>query len=239
MNYLIRASVVALALIVFSAVPGVAQTPELRAGVSVQMPVTSNAVAVTDADRPGSLIVAVSRNGAAYLEITPVDPASLEQKLKSALAGREKKTVYLKGDARTPFAGVARIMEAAARAGADPTVLLTEQRDPSDAGKRPLPPKGLAVQYGGAAAGSGPRPAPRLIRIEAGNSGQGALALKIDNEQTSLPSVPAAIAQRLRNDRASGIAIEADGSLPFGEVVRVVDACSSSGVKISVAESIR
>ena len=213
-----------LALVVAAAAgAAAAQTPELRAGVSVQMAVTSNAVAVPDADRGDSLIVAVTRAGNAYLEITPVDPAALRDKLRSALARRVDKTVFLKGDARAPFAAVAKYTEAIAMAGADPAVLLTDQHDSSDAGKRPVPPKGLEVAIGGALASE-------PITIEARSSGQGSPALKIDNEPTSLASLRAAIAQRLRNGRV--VVVKAAGSLAFGDVVKVVDACRPAGAKI-------
>ena len=47
-----------------------AQTPALRKGVSVQMPVTTNAVAMPDADLADSLVVAVTFRGTVFLEVT-------------------------------------------------------------------------------------------------------------------------------------------------------------------------
>jgi hypothetical protein len=59
MSRIVRFSVGA----VFAAVIA-AQTPALRKGVSVQMPVTTNAVAMPDADLVDSLVVAVTFRGA-------------------------------------------------------------------------------------------------------------------------------------------------------------------------------
>ncbi len=237
MNSLLGIRFLALAIAAFAAGSGAAQTPELRVGVSVQMPVTVNAVAVPDADSAGSLIVAVTRNGTVFLEISQVDLASLQAKLKSALASRAAKTVYVKGDARTPFSAVARVLEAVAMAGARPEILLTDQRDASDAGKRPIPPKGLEAQFGGGTLYSGPpSQMPVLIRIEARNAGQGAPALKIGGEQISLAALQTAIAQRTPKGRRAEIALEADGSLLFGDVVRILDACYPLGAKISIVD---
>jgi biopolymer transport protein ExbD len=226
-------SALGFALMLCPAPSGAAQTPQLRAGVSVQMPATVNAAAVPDADAPDSLVVAVSRGGAAYLEITPVDAAALEAKLTSALAGRAVKAVYVKGDARTLSAQMAGVLEAVAGAGASPVILLTDQREASDAGKVPIPPKGLEVQIDGPIS-SGPRPV--FIRIEAPNAGQGVFALSIDNNRTSLAALPAAIAERLPNPERATIAIEANGSLPFGDLVRVIDACRPSGATIGIGD---
>jgi hypothetical protein len=46
-----------------------AQTPVLRKGVSVQMAVTTNAVAMPGADSADSLVVAVTFRGTIYVEI--------------------------------------------------------------------------------------------------------------------------------------------------------------------------
>jgi biopolymer transport protein ExbD len=56
-----------------------AQTPVLRKGVSVQMPVTTNAVLMPNADSADSVIVAVTFRGIVYLEVTKVTPAQLSR----------------------------------------------------------------------------------------------------------------------------------------------------------------
>lgn len=89
-----------------------AETPALRKGVSVQMPVTTNAVAMPDADLADSLVVAVTFRGSIFLEVTTVTPAQLSGKVKAQITGHPGKLVYLKGDARTPYSSVVEVLDA-------------------------------------------------------------------------------------------------------------------------------
>jgi len=120
-----------------------AQTPALRKGVSVQMPVTTNAAAMPDADLADSLVVAVTFRGAVFLEVTTVTPAQLSGKVKALLTGRPGKRVYLKGDARTPYSAVVGVLDALRTAGVNAPILLTSQHDSTDASY--VPPMGLEV----------------------------------------------------------------------------------------------
>src|SRR5438270_8261683 len=121
-----------------------AQTPVLRKGVSVQIPVTTNASAMPDADLADSLVVAVTFSGAIYLDVASVTPAELSGKLKAQFSGHPGKRVYIKGDARTPYSTVLDVVDVL-RAAAIPTpILLTSQHDSANASY--LPPMGLEVQ---------------------------------------------------------------------------------------------
>jgi hypothetical protein len=80
-----------------------AQTPALGKGVSVQMPVATNAVAVPDADLADALVVAVTFRGTVFLEVTRVTPAQLSEKVKAEFGRHPGKRVYLKGDAHALF----------------------------------------------------------------------------------------------------------------------------------------
>jgi len=51
MNYLLSVSLVALTLTAGAPLDVVAQSPAMQQGVSVQMPVTSNAASMPDADK--------------------------------------------------------------------------------------------------------------------------------------------------------------------------------------------
>src|ERR1035438_5923668 len=75
-----------------------AQTPALRKGGSVQMPVTTNAVAMPDADLADALVVAVTFGGSVFLEVAKVTPAQLSGEVKALLTGHPGKRVYLKGE---------------------------------------------------------------------------------------------------------------------------------------------
>jgi biopolymer transport protein ExbD len=121
-----------------------AQTPALRKGVSVQMPVTTNADPAPDADRADSLIVAVTFRGAVFLGATPVTPAQLSEQVKAQLNSHPGNRTYLKADARTPYSSVSEVLDALRTAGVNAPILLTARLDDSTDGTY-VSPKGLEV----------------------------------------------------------------------------------------------
>ncbi|MGA2194390.1 MAG: biopolymer transporter ExbD [Bryobacteraceae bacterium] len=186
-----------------------AQTPALRKGVSVQMPVTTNAVAMPDADLADSLVVAVTYRGTVFLEVTTVTPAQLSGKVKEQLTGHPGKRVYLKGDARVPYSTVAEVLDALRTAGVNAPILLTSQHDSTNASY--APPMGLEVLL---------PPTPDAAQ---------SVTLKAGNGQAS----DAELKQRARRDRP--VVLQADGTAPFGDVVHAVDVCRAEGAKVFLA----
>jgi biopolymer transport protein ExbD len=191
-----------------------AQTPALRKGVSVEMPVTMNAVAMPDADLADSVVVAVTLRGALFLEVTAVTPAQLSGKVKAQLAGRPGMRVYLKGDARTPFSSIVEALDALRAAGVNAPILLASQRDSTKASY--APPMGLDVQL--------PPPAP-----DAAHS----VTLSTGNGNAS----DAELRQRARRDRL--VALRADGTAPWGDVVHAADVCRAEGATVFLATTAR
>jgi biopolymer transport protein ExbD len=104
--------IVGLSLCALLAAVAGAQTPVLREGISLQKPITMNAVTMPDADMAGSLIVSVTFRGAVFPEVTLVTPARLSETLKVDRLGQPGKKVYLKGDARTPYLVMAEVLSA-------------------------------------------------------------------------------------------------------------------------------
>jgi biopolymer transport protein ExbD len=186
-----------------------AQTPALRKGVSVQMPVTTNAVAMPDADLADSLVVAVTYRGTVFLEVAPVTPAQLSGKVKEQITGHPGKRVYLKGDARVPYSTVAEVLDALRTAGVNAPILLTSQHDSTNASY--APPMGLEVLL---------PPTPDAAQ---------SVTLKAGNGQAS----DAELKQRARRDRP--VVLQADGTAPFGDVVHAVDVCRAEGAKVFLA----
>jgi biopolymer transport protein ExbD len=184
-----------------------AQTPVLRKGVSVQMPVTTNAVMMPDADLADSLIVALSFRGLVFLGATPVTPAQLSERVKADLRGRPRHRVYLKGDVRTPYRTVAEVLSALRIAGVAAPILLTNQRDSEDDSY--VPPAGLEVLLA--------PPAP---------DAEQSTTLRVGNGQPS----DTELKQRARRDRQ--VLLEVDEAAPFGDVVHVVDLCRTAGAKV-------
>jgi biopolymer transport protein ExbD/biopolymer transport protein TolR len=112
------------------------------------MPVTSNAVAVPNADTQDALVVALTADGTAYLRADHVATSALAERVRSILSTRNEKTLYIKADARVPYARVVEVIDAVQKSGVEGLTLLTAQPDPADQGKRPVPPKGLEMRVG-------------------------------------------------------------------------------------------
>ena len=136
--FLIVTMLAALPSAVFS------QNIPLRAGVSVQLPVTGSAVAVPKADNQDALVVALTADGATYLGVDRVATSALADRVRSVLSARSDKTLYIKADARVPYARVVEVMDAVRKSGVDVLTFLTAQPDP--AGNRPVALKGLEMR---------------------------------------------------------------------------------------------
>jgi biopolymer transport protein ExbD len=208
--------------------PVAAQSPVLRAGVSVELADASNAVPMPDADTQDSLVVAVTASGRVYLETTPVSPADLVEKVRGGLSGRTGKTLYIKGDSRTPYAGMAQVLDAVRKAGVEAPNLLTTQRDSPEPG-RPLTPKGLEVLVGPSLPSTS-----ESIAVQVLNAGQ-RIALSVNNERISLDTLQATLRRLFQNTSQKTVVLRADERLPFGDVVRVIDTCRSAGAKVFLA----
>ena len=143
MNPGLRASLIATML---AALPGAAfsQNLPLQAGVSVQLPVTGNAVAVPNADNQDALVVALTADGRTYLGVDRLATSALADRVKKLLSARSDKTLFIKADARVPYARVVEVMDAVRNSGVDLLTFLTAQQD--TVGSRPLAPKGLEMR---------------------------------------------------------------------------------------------
>jgi biopolymer transport protein ExbD len=228
MNDLFTVCLVSLTMITAIDAPVAAQSPVLRAGVSVQMPEASNSVLMSDADEQDSIVVAVTASGRVYFGTTLVNPAELAEKVRGGLSGRTGKKLFIKGDSRTPYAGMAKVLDAVRMAGVEAPNLLTAQRDAPEPG-RPLPPKGLEVLVGPSLPS-----ASASIAVQVLNAGQQP-ALRINNQRISPDTLQATLRQLFQNRSQKTVVLTADGRLPFGDVVRVIDTCRSAGAKVFLA----
>jgi biopolymer transport protein ExbD len=131
---------------ILAALPGAvfSQNIPLQAGVSVQLPVTGTAVAVPKADNQDALVVALTADGTAYLGVDRVTASALTGRVKTLLSARSDKTLYIKADARVPYARVVEILDAVHNSGVDALTFLTAQQD--TVGNRPVAPKGLEMR---------------------------------------------------------------------------------------------
>lgn len=121
-------------------------TAPLQRGVSVQMPVTRNAVATPGADTQDAPVVALTADGAAYLRGDRLQTPVLADSVRTILSTRREKTLYIKADARVPYARLIEVIDAVQRSGVDGLTLLTAQQDTADQRNRPVSPKGLQLR---------------------------------------------------------------------------------------------
>jgi biopolymer transport protein ExbD/biopolymer transport protein TolR len=149
MNPRLKASLVWL---VMAAVPGALFAQQsgspvpLRRGVSVQMAATRNAVAVPQADTQDALVVALTADGTTYLEGDPLPTAALAERVRSMLSTRTDRTLYIKADARLPYARLVEVIDAVQMSGVDGLTLLTAQRDAAEDGKKLVTSQGLQMR---------------------------------------------------------------------------------------------
>jgi biopolymer transport protein ExbD len=216
-------SSLAFATIAFSMAS--AQSPALEKGVSVQLAVTTNATAFPQADNEDAWIVAVTADGSLYFGVKPVTVASLSEEMKSTPRRREAR-LYVKADARARFDAVKQALHAAQKDLFETAVLLTEQQQPAADGTI-VPPQGLEVGLA--------LPSTRATVVELRNSGQSTPALTVNDQELSWSALPAALIEASQGGRVKQVVLEADGSLPFDQIVKVLDVSRSLGARVAVS----
>jgi len=98
--------------------------PVLRPGISVQLPASSLAVAMPEADQQDVTVATVTANGDLYVGVQPIKVG--------ALADLSASTLYVKADARAPYQQVLAVLSALSE---HPLVLLTEPTVKAEPGK--------------------------------------------------------------------------------------------------------
>ncbi|MGC4048866.1 MAG: biopolymer transporter ExbD [Paludibaculum sp.] len=101
-------------------------TPMLSKGVSVDLAKTMNPIAMQNADKENAVLVAVTRDGRAWLGSSQVNPADLPGKVKDLLSTRLDKTCYVKADSRARYEKVVDVVDNLRAAGVDNIGLLTD-----------------------------------------------------------------------------------------------------------------
>ncbi len=209
-------------LIVFAVTNAIAQAPVLTKGVSVQLALTGNAVSFPAADNQDAWIIAATADGRLFFGVRPVTEASLTQEMKITPRNREAK-LYIKADARAPFSTVKQALHAAHDDLFETAVLLTEQpHHPADG--QIVPPDGLEVRLG--------LPSAKATVVQLHNSGNPRPALKVNDQEIPWSELQSALEQAPERKL---VVVEAEGNLPFAEVVKVLDLSRSIGAKVAVS----
>jgi len=224
MKHVLAVSLIAL---MFAAVVpcASAQSPELRKGISVRMAVTRNASPMPEADNEDAWVVTVAADGSLYFGADPMTPDELADWMKTHPHNREAK-LYVKADARAPFANVKKAVELGREAGFAAPVLLTAQKESHPPGTM-VAPEGLPVLL------EAP-PGASSIVVEIG-SGEGSSSLKVNHDEISPDALPSTLSRLLQNQNPRVVTVKADGRIPFDDFAHVVDLCSAMGAKVSLA----
>jgi biopolymer transport protein TolR len=231
MKYLAEVCLAVSALVAVTTFPVAAQSPlpvantypaapPLQKGISVHLPITAHATAMPDADKPEAWIVAVTQDARVYVGMNPVSVSALAKTIQAALANREEKNLYLKADARIPYADLVKVLEGLRAGGATSINLITAQPDLPHSGF-PVPPRSLPV------------------RLQTQSlSGQSAAVVRLNpSRQVTIDDKPVTalesrLKQRFANESAKLVRVQANGTLPFADVAKVIDQCRSSGAEV-------
>jgi biopolymer transport protein TolR len=227
MNYLLEVCLIALTLTTaLRAQPEARTHLPLQKGISVELPVTRNAIAAPDADQEDAFIVTVTDKGSVYVGIGLTTTAALEERVKGGLSNRTEKKLYIKADARTPYASVARVLDALRTAGVEAPNLLTAQTGSSEPGTL-VSAKGLEVSLG-----------PRLasgseaVVLQVAKSGQRLPRLKVNDEPVPWEALQSTLRLLFQNRSDRVVLLKAEGTLPFADVVTAADMCRSTGTEV-------
>jgi biopolymer transport protein ExbD len=172
-----------------------------------------------DADEEDAFVVVVTQTGSLYLGTKPTDPAAL------AAAARSR-SVYLKTDARSSYGNVLQAINALRSAGVRSVSLLATTQPETSNGPIQVP-QGIEVSIVAASSGS-----PILVQLSGSNPESPLLT--IDNQQLPWSSVSNELARRVQTEHRQ-VAVRSAESLPFADVVRVVDVAVAAGGKVVIA----
>jgi biopolymer transport protein TolR len=104
-------------------------TPMLQNKVQIDMAKVDNAVAMPDADKDDSIVVAVTRDGGIFLGQNRVDPSELGGLVRDKLADKTDKTIYVRADSRAQYRAVEDAIDDVRTAGVEEVGLLTQRRE--------------------------------------------------------------------------------------------------------------
>jgi len=104
-------------------------TPMLNKGANVDLPRARNPIVMADADKEDAVIVAITRDGQAFLSpgLQKVSPDEIAPKVKDLIENRPSKLVYLRADGRAKYEMVEQVVDNLRAGGVDDVGLLTEQ----------------------------------------------------------------------------------------------------------------
>ena len=172
--------------------------------------------------------MSVTRDGSVFAGINRVSPAALAETIKGSRPNKLEKKVYVKADAGTPYATIAKVLKAVRSAGGESAVLLTGQRVTPKPGI-PVPPYGLAVLLGPPPRDGSPAAVVQLLDL-----GQNGAGIEINNFPVLWANLQTTLNGLLLNQRDKRVLVKAAGTLPYTDVVHVIDVCCLMGASVAL-----
>jgi biopolymer transport protein ExbD len=200
--------------------------PPLQKGISVELPVTSNAVPLPDADQENAFIVTVTDEGSVYFGIGLTTAAALAERVEGGLSKRTEKKLYVKADGRTPYVSVAKVLDILRTAGVEAPDLLTPQTGSPEPGTL-VSPRGLEVLLSPRLASGSQAVVLQVLKSE-----QRWPMLKINGEAVPWAALQSTLRLLFQNRRDKVVLLKAEGTLPFADVVTATDTCRSTGAEV-------
>jgi biopolymer transport protein ExbD len=115
-------------------------TPMLSKGKDVDLVKTKNPISMPEADKTDAVLIAITKDGKAWLGNDMIPAEDLPPKVKDLLTNKLDKTVFVKADSRARYENVVDVVDNLRAAGVDQLGLLTEQlQEKSKAGATSAP----------------------------------------------------------------------------------------------------
>ncbi|MGO9084501.1 MAG: ExbD/TolR family protein [Candidatus Sulfotelmatobacter sp.] len=225
MNRILEVCLAGLTLVAGLVAANDAAAQTLQKGISVVMVATKNAAPMPHADDADAWIVTVVRDGDLFFGTDQVTAAGLEEAMTRRPRNREQK-LYIKADARAPFASVKSALGVARSGLFEEAVLLTSQPE-SPAPGIIVAPKGLEVQIVPLA-----KAGTTIVQIS--SSGEAPPTLRINNEAVSRSDLPGALKRILQGQSLKIVQVEAGDAVPFAAIVAVLDEALGDGAAVAL-----
>jgi biopolymer transport protein TolR len=206
--------------------------------VSVFLAKAEHPVAMPDAGRDDSIVVAVLRDGAVFLGQDKVDPAQLGSRIRDNRTDRTGETMYLRADARAQYRDVENAIEAMRSAGAEEVGLLTKRKEDAQPenylwiGNPLLKSVGLEVSFPSPpkTLARGSSPPDRTIVVHVIYRPNAAPAYKINAAGVAHADLQSRLNEIFANRAERVMFIKGDDNLNFSDIAEVIDIGRASNV---------
>lgn len=209
-----------------------ARAQALQRGISVELVATQHATSMPAADDSNAWVVTVDNTGRLYLGTDPMTPGELQEWMIEHPRRREQ-NLYIKADARAPYASVEKALDAARAVEFSEPVLLVMQQESAVKPGVLVSPKGLEVTIDG----RNQNRDTQAVVVKISGSAQKPTSVTINHEAVSWDLLEDRLRKSVEHENAKSVFVEADAPTTFAQVARVIDACSAAKAKAVLSQA--